>query len=69
LYLVENTKPQDAMEEGEPEGVVFRRFMLDTVIKDKGSNLSVGQCLLISLAWALVKDFVRATLRPDASCR
>jgi ABC-type multidrug transport system fused ATPase/permease subunit len=55
-YLVENTKPQDATEEGEPEAVVSGRFTLDTVIEDEGSNLSVGQRSLVSLARALVKD-------------
>ena len=55
-YLVENMKPQDATEEGEPEAVVSGRFTLDTVIEDEGSNLSVGQRSLVSLARALVKD-------------
>jgi len=54
-YLVENTKPQDATEEGEPEAV-SGRFTLDTVIEDEGGNLSVGQRSLVSLARALVKD-------------
>jgi ABC-type multidrug transport system fused ATPase/permease subunit len=56
LYLVENTKPQEATEEAEPEAVVSCRFTLDTVIEDEGSNLSVGQRSLVSLAPALVKD-------------
>ena len=55
-YLVENTKPQDTTEEGEPEAVVPGRFTLDTVIENEGSNLSVGQRSLVSLARALVKD-------------
>lgn len=54
-YLVENAKPQDGTEEGEPEAV-SGRFNLDTVIEDEGSNLSVGQRSLVSLARALVKD-------------
>jgi ATP-binding cassette subfamily C (CFTR/MRP) protein 1 len=44
------------MEEGEPEAAVSGRFTLDTVIEDEGSNLSVGQRSLVSLARALVKD-------------
>lgn len=55
-YLVENTKPQEAMEEGEQEAAGPGRFTLDTVIEDEGSNLSVGQRSLVSLARALVKD-------------
>ena len=53
---MENTKPQEATEEGEPEAAVSGRFTLDTVIEDEGSNLSVGQRSLVSLARALVKD-------------
>ena len=55
-YLVDNTKPHDATEEGEPEAAVAGRFTLDTVVEDEGSNLSVGQRSLVSLARALVKD-------------
>jgi len=55
-YLVENTKPQDATEEGEPGAAGSGRFTLDTVIEDEGNNLSVGQRSLVSLARALVKD-------------
>ena len=55
-YLVENTKTQDATEEGEPEAAGSGRFTLDTVIEDEGNNLSVGQRSLVSLARALVKD-------------
>ena len=53
---MENTKPQDATEEGEPEAAGPGRFTLDTVIEDEGNNLSVGQRSLVSLARALVKD-------------
>ena len=55
-YLVDNTKPQDGTERGEPEAAVSGRFTLDTVIEDEGNNLSVGQRSLVSLARALVKD-------------
>ena len=55
-YLVDNVKPQDTTEEGEPEAAAPSRFTLDTVIEDEGSNLSVGQRSLVSLARALVKD-------------
>jgi len=51
-YLVDNTK-KDATD---PEAVVSGRFTLDTVIENEGSNLSVGQRSLVSLARALVKD-------------
>ena len=53
---MENAKPQDATEEGEPEAAGPGRFNLDTVIEDEGNNLSVGQRSLVSLARALVKD-------------
>ena len=49
-YLVDNTK-QDTAEGGDIPG----RFTLDTVIENEGSNLSVGQRSLVSLARALVK--------------
>jgi len=55
-YLVENTKPQDATEEEDAEAAVSGRFTLDTVVEHEGSNLSVGQRSLVSLARALVKD-------------
>ena len=54
-YLVDNTI-RDATEEEEPGAAVSGRFTLDTVIEDEGSNLSVGQRSLVSLARALVKD-------------
>ena len=54
-YLVDNTT-RDVTEGGEPEAAVSGRFTLDTVIEDEGSNLSVGQRSLVSLARALVKD-------------
>ena len=54
-YLVENAK-RDTTEGEEPEAAVSGRFTLDTVIEDEGSNLSVGQRSLVSLARALVKD-------------
>ena len=53
---MENTKPQEATEEGEPEAAGPGRFTLETVIEDEGNNLSVGQRSLVSLARALVKD-------------
>ena len=47
---------RDTAEEGDPEAVVPGRFTLDTVIENEGSNLSIGQRSLVSLARALVKD-------------
>ena len=55
-YLVDNTKPQDTTETGEQSADGPKTFTLDTVIEDEGSNLSVGQRSLVSLARALVKD-------------
>jgi len=54
-YLVDNAT-RDVTEGGEPGAAVSGRFTLDTVIEDEGSNLSVGQRSLVSLARALVKD-------------
>jgi len=54
-YLVDNTT-RDTMEGRESGAAVSGRFTLDTVIEDEGSNLSVGQRSLVSLARALVKD-------------
>ena len=54
-YLVDGAK-QDSTEGRESEAAVSGRFTLDTVIEDEGSNLSVGQRSLVSLARALVKD-------------
>jgi len=55
-YLVEELKTQGTADEGDPEADGPKRFTLDTVIEDEGSNLSVGQRSLVSLARALVKD-------------
>ncbi|KAF9790880.1 P-loop containing nucleoside triphosphate hydrolase protein [Thelephora terrestris] len=55
-YLVEEIKTQGTVVEGEAEADGPKRFSLDTVIEDEGSNLSVGQRSLVSLARALVKD-------------
>ena len=54
-YLVEDAKPQDVVD-GEPEADSSKKFTLDSVIEDEGSNLSVGQRSLVSLARALVKN-------------
>lgn len=43
-------------EEGEDAKVPVGRFSLDSVVGDEGSNLSVGERSLVSLARALVKD-------------
>ena len=63
-YLVEDTKHHsidrsaDANEpkEGEGSRTPINRFTLDSPIEDEGSNLSIGQRSLVSLARALVKD-------------
>jgi ATP-binding cassette subfamily C (CFTR/MRP) protein 1 len=54
-YLVENTE-RDATEGVVPGVVVSGRFTLGIIIENEGSNLSVGQRSLVSLARALVKD-------------
>ncbi|KAF8258908.1 ABC transporter [Lactarius quietus] len=65
-YLVEDTKPISAAEP-ELDGEEVRpgtgdttpnapRFTLDGSIEEEGSNLSIGQRSLVSLARALVKD-------------
>ncbi|KAJ8692856.1 hypothetical protein PTI98_010127 [Pleurotus ostreatus] len=58
-YLVESAKRNSAaLEDDLPTGAntPTNRFTLDTPIEDEGSNLSVGQRSLVSLARALVKD-------------
>jgi ABC-type multidrug transport system fused ATPase/permease subunit len=59
-YLVEDV-PKPGVDGGEdvPTGAstpVGPRFTLDSPIEDEGSNVSVGQRSLVSLARALVKD-------------
>ncbi len=46
-----------------PSQVNARAFTLDTVIEDEGSNLSVGERSLVSLARALVRDVSRRCIR------
>ena len=65
-YLVEDTKPISPVEaEADGEEEQFGtgdttpnapRFTLDSTIEEEGSNLSIGQRSLVSLARALVKD-------------
>jgi ABC-type multidrug transport system fused ATPase/permease subunit len=52
-FLVERTQERD----GSPEDhSASSRITLDTVLDAEGSNLSVGQRSLLSLARALVRD-------------
>jgi len=53
-YLVENTKP--SLNEDGTEASSQSRFTLDSQVEDEGSNLSLGQRSLVSLARALVKE-------------
>jgi ABC-type multidrug transport system fused ATPase/permease subunit len=65
-YLVEDTKPISPVEaeiDDEEEKLETGdttpnapRFTLDSTIEEEGSNLSIGQRSLVSLARALVKD-------------
>ncbi|EIN04040.1 hypothetical protein PUNSTDRAFT_55872 [Punctularia strigosozonata HHB-11173 SS5] len=59
-YLVEDTKTTslDLSSENVPGGArsPVQRFTLDSPVDDEGSNLSIGQRSLVSLARALVKN-------------
>jgi len=58
-YLVESNRDQlpAASSSATPaEGQSAPRFTLDSPIDDEGSNLSIGQRSLVSLARALVND-------------
>ncbi|TBU24051.1 ABC transporter [Dichomitus squalens] len=63
-YLVEDVKNHsidhsgnaDESKEGDGSHTPVNRFSLDSPIEDEGSNLSIGQRSLVSLARALVKD-------------
>jgi ABC-type multidrug transport system fused ATPase/permease subunit len=64
-YLVEDTKPISSVEPELDGGVKLGtratapnapRFTLDSPIEEEGSNLSIGQRSLVSLARALLKD-------------
>ncbi|KAI0749569.1 ABC transporter [Daedaleopsis nitida] len=59
-YLVEDRK-NHSLDQSEEDGekgsrTPVNRFTLDSPIEDEGSNLSIGQRSLVSLARALVKD-------------
>ncbi|KAI9000636.1 P-loop containing nucleoside triphosphate hydrolase protein [Trametes punicea] len=53
-FLVDSSKAEEANPDG--THAPTSRFNLDTVIESEGSNLSVGERSLLSLARALVKD-------------
>ncbi|KAI0661576.1 ABC protein [Cubamyces menziesii] len=53
-FLVESSKSDEESSDG--ASTPKSRFHLDTVIESEGSNLSVGERSLLSLARALVKD-------------
>ena len=57
-HLVEDRKNESLSGEETPEGSrsPVNRFTLDSPVEDEGSNLSIGQRSLVSLARALVKD-------------
>lgn len=52
-YLVDSKASDDDSDERDTNKT---RFNLDTLIESEGSNLSVGERSLLSLARALVKD-------------
>ncbi|KAH9481477.1 Multidrug resistance protein fer6 [Psilocybe cubensis] len=55
-FLVEDTKTRSSGEESEESATATGRISLDTVLESEGSNLSVGQRSLLSLARALVRE-------------
>jgi ABC-type multidrug transport system fused ATPase/permease subunit len=55
-YLIDTLDSPSASDTSPNGGALQSRFTLDTVVEDEGSNLSVGQRSLVSLARALAKD-------------
>ncbi|KAI0360038.1 ABC protein [Trametes cingulata] len=55
-FLVDSSKAEDSAAPSDGTHTPTSRFNLDTVIESEGSNLSVGERSLLSLARALVKD-------------
>ncbi|EIW57395.1 ABC protein [Trametes versicolor FP-101664 SS1] len=55
-FLVESSKADEAGVSSDGTHTPTSRFNLDSVIESEGSNLSVGERSLLSLARALVKD-------------
>jgi len=55
-YLVASPPSQTGGTSTGPTETTPRRITLDTVIESEGSNLSVGERSLLSLARALVRD-------------
>ncbi|KAG1785703.1 ABC transporter [Suillus plorans] len=55
-YLVESDSDLPSMTSPPAEGQSAPRFSLDSPVDDEGSNLSIGQRSLVSLARALVND-------------
>lgn len=53
-FLVEDIKARSSTEESEESAT--GRINLDTVLESEGSNLSVGERSLLSLARALVRE-------------
>lgn len=55
-HLVEPSKSDSSIEKASESDLYSGRFTLDMQIQDEGSNLSVGERSLVSLARALVRD-------------
>ncbi|KAG9079265.1 hypothetical protein FRC06_007857, partial [Ceratobasidium sp. 370] len=66
VYLVDSLGPDTSVDKVSERTLYSGRFTLDMHIQDEGSNLSVGERSLVSLARALVRD-TRVILMDEAT--